>query len=707
MIKFVSSVWSLGGMALQGACLGLLLSACGGGGGASGSAATSVYVSSSPTSQYLTSADVQKIVAQAEQATSSQASVTSAVIAVVDRVGNVLAVYQIGNSFDLQISSGRSLSSLPQGLDGLTISSSANPGALAAISKAITGAYLSSSGNAFSTRTASFIIQEHFAPTIDSVPAGPLFGVQFSQLACGDLVTNAIVGTTTSTVQSYGPHRAPLGLSGDPGGFPLYKNGVVVGGVGVMTNTHNYTIDRSARPQLSTADEIIAQAASTGYLPDSNIRADKISLGGSFGFYINPSSEASVPSVSRTIPAGPGSLILVQGYYDPTGSVSGGVTGYYFGIPYGSPNSGYIPVPSSASLSGLNEITNTGTFPAGTYMLSRNGTNNAYAPTLGIVSSGSSSVTGLTSTEVEKILANALTIANKSYAQIRNPEPQSAQVTITVVDALGNILGIIRTADAPVFGTDVSLQKARTAAFFSASSNNGFSANSALGFLKISSYLSSVGALSTTNNLSGYATSSSSFNGHDLDGSYAFSTRALGNISRPWYPDGIQSSSYTGPLSKSYSIWSVFSTGMQLDSVYNSLLTAILNPLVSSGSASSLTALKNYCMSPSTPLTPEPGTTVMKNGPQIFAGGTPIYRNGVMIGAIGVSGDGTIQDDMISYLGVHNAATISLPSNGFDVAPTSIWATQLNPAGLGIHPTFVSCPYTPFLDGSSVTYPCQ
>jgi hypothetical protein len=97
----------------------------------------------------------------------------------------------------------------------------------------------------------------------------------------------------------------------------------------------------------------------------------------------------------------------------------------------------------------------------------------------------------------------------------------------------------------------------------------------------------------------------------------------------------------------------------------------------------------------------------MANGPQIFAGGTPIYRNGVMIGAIGVSGDGTIQDDMISYLGVHNAATISLPSNGFDVAPTSIWATQLNPDGLGIHPTFVSCPYTPFLDGSSVTYPCQ
>ena len=39
--------------------------------------------------------------------------------------------------------------------------------------------------------------------------------------------------------------------------------------------------------------------------------------------------------------------------------------------------------------------------------------------------------------------------------------------TITVVDRAGTVLGLIRTPDAPVFGTDVALQKARTAAFFS------------------------------------------------------------------------------------------------------------------------------------------------------------------------------------------------------------------------------------------------
>ena len=65
------------------------------------------------------------------------------------------------------------------------------PGAVAgAIAKAITGAYLSSGGNAFSTRTASMIVQEHFPPSAAArgLESGPLFGVQFSQLPCSDLV---------------------------------------------------------------------------------------------------------------------------------------------------------------------------------------------------------------------------------------------------------------------------------------------------------------------------------------------------------------------------------------------------------------------------------------------------------------------------------------------------------------------------------------
>src|SRR3546814_18638504 len=56
---------------------------------------------------------------------------------------------------------------------------------------------------------------------------------------------------------------------------------------------------------------------------------------------------------------------------------------------------------------------------------------------------------------------------SRARAQIRRPLDSRAQVTISVVDTHGEVLGIVRAPDAPIFGIDVSLQKARTAAFFS------------------------------------------------------------------------------------------------------------------------------------------------------------------------------------------------------------------------------------------------
>jgi hypothetical protein len=46
-----------------------------------------------------------------------------------------------------------------------------------------------------------------------------------------------------------------------------------------------------------------------------------------------------------------------------------------------------------------------------------------------------------------------------------------------------------------------------------------------------------------------------------------------------------------------------------------------------------------------------PGDANLPNGITIFPGGFPLYRNGELIGAIGVSGDGVTQDDLISSSG--------------------------------------------------------
>src|SRR5205807_460123 len=38
----------------------------------------------------------------------------------------------------------------------------------------------------------------------------------------------------------------------------------------------------------------------------------------------------------------------------------------------------------------------------------------------------------------------------------------------------------------------------------------------------------------------------------------------------------------------------------------------------------------------------------LPNGIQIFPGSVPLYKNGVLVGAIGISGDGVDQDDLIA-----------------------------------------------------------
>ena len=173
---------SLGALAALSA---LMLASCGGGGSDSGSGGgnptptptpTANRLYADPAQEALTVADVESVVAHA--AAEAQARSLPAVIAVTDRVGNVLAVFRMTGA---RATATTSAAPNGQNIDAQNLTVPAEAGA---ISKAITGAYLSSGGNAFSTRTASMIVQEHFPPAPNTVglESAPRFGVQFSQL---------------------------------------------------------------------------------------------------------------------------------------------------------------------------------------------------------------------------------------------------------------------------------------------------------------------------------------------------------------------------------------------------------------------------------------------------------------------------------------------------------------------------------------------
>jgi len=88
--------------------------------------------------------------------------------------------------------------------------------------------------------------------------------------------------------------------------------------------------------------------------------------------------------------------------------------------------------------------------------------------------------------------------------------------------------------------------------------------------------------------------------------------------------------------------------------------------------------------------------TQLANGIQIFPGSVPIFRGETLVGGIGVSGDGVDQDDMISFLGVHQAG-LRL-NQALNNAPPGIRADQIVLPDSLPRLRYVSCPQTPYLD---------
>jgi len=500
----------------------------------------------------LTPDEVRTIIAQAVSA--AVAINKTVTVAVTDREANVLGVFRMtGAPLNMQIRGGGPLQTpdpitglVPVGLEGTRVLSR-----FGAVSKAGTASLFSTSGNAFTTRTAGFIIQEHIPPGVSFRPAGPLYGVQYSSLPCSDIKIPGL----------------PLGLSADPGGMPIYKNGIAQGGVGIEGDGI-YGIDRDPTDFDLPFEEVIALSAVRGFETPALIRGDNILVDG-----------VRLPFINATDVLRPATI--------PFASLPGSVDALF-------PIQGAQPSAfTSVTVGGIRGEADPRFFP--------------------FMSSPTGGANSLTASDVNTIISHSAQQANITRAAIRQPLGSNARVSIAVVDIEGRVLGLFRQQDAPVFGFDVSVQKARTAVFYSKAG-----AAAALRTAGFGNYVDRAAA-----------------DGLRLDGSVAFTDRAGGFLHRPFFPDGINETA-PGPFSTPIAQWSVFNVGFQLDVIKTNFQAALIGASV--------------------PCTSIPG---LPNGPQIFPGSVPLYKNGVLVGAIGISGDGVDQDDIISAGG----------GNGFSPAP--------------------------------------
>jgi uncharacterized protein GlcG (DUF336 family) len=501
-------------------------------------------------SQRLTRLDVEQILARAgSQAWPRQ------IISVVDREGNILGVFGAVNAKNVTRSN--------ETRNGLKIPDQT---LLYSVARARTAAFFQSTQNAFTTRTARFIIQDHFPHPVPNTPGGPLYGVQFSSLPGSDVLS--------------GP-----AISGDPGGIPLYKNGVPVGGIGVAGDGH----DIAAREDLlflnpyaanpdrrvfdgteeSDFDERVALAGALGLMAPESIRATNIFLDGlRLPFTADqPATRNPWRSLDQLLADGAGTLrnpnsIGLQLFRDseePRESP-------------GTPLFSDTPLPTTSFFGVTGELKNPAMNPAKPAADPESATNPFGLRSVEVNSKGEliPESERLTVPDVKRIITRAVAQAVSTRAAIREPIGVPARVHIAVVDREGEILGVFRMQDGTNFSFDVAVQKARTAAFFS-------------------------------------------------DDARAFSTRAIGFLAQTFFPAGINASEL-GPLRELQNQLS-----LQVDPSGDFILDG-------EGKPRNLKA-------------------PLRNGMTIFPGGIPLYKNGKLVGAVGISGDGVDQDDLIAYAG--------------------------------------------------------
>jgi uncharacterized protein GlcG (DUF336 family) len=221
----------------------------------------------------------------------------------------------------------------------------------------------------------------------------------------------------------------------------------------------------------------------------------------------------------------------------------------------------------------------------------------------------------LTAADMTGIIDAGIAAANSVRPAIRlGPDGRTAadgaRMTFAITDTTGEVLALYRMHDSTVFSIDVAVAKARNVAYYNNAAPGG---------------LQAVDQVAT------------SPGGPDIPAGTAFTNRTFRFLAEPRFPSGVDG------------------TAPPQFSILNDAAAANVDPttgenLGAPADASVFTSVMGHDVF-------NPGTnfhdstdTANQNGVILFPGSTPIYKNGVLVGGLGVSGDGVDQDDIVTFL---------------------------------------------------------
>jgi uncharacterized protein GlcG (DUF336 family) len=213
----------------------------------------------------------------------------------------------------------------------------------------------------------------------------------------------------------------------------------------------------------------------------------------------------------------------------------------------------------------------------------------------------------LSAADVTQIIQQGIDAASATRAAIRLPLGQTTKMVFAVTDTDGSVLGLYRMPDATTFSIDVAVSKARNVAY----------------------YDNPATVLSPEDQVT--------LLGQTVPPGVSMTNRTFRFLAEPRYPAGVDET-HPPPFS------TLNDPGIDPATGEN-----IAAPLAASnymGASSSVAGHDAFVPNSNFHAAP----TANQSGVIFFPGSTALYRNGQLVGGLGVSGDGVDQDDTVTFV---------------------------------------------------------